>query len=195
LAAACHAFAFRFPQAGTREEPSIDRMQTDAGATPTVPTKPEVKPPAAAALKSPWSFLDGKGVPPPKPKKTRTAAQCASAEAERENSMLPIINDINEIFVDLLRKTPEIADVLARLNRPLRVATMCSGTESPLLALEMMRRAVDKLYGAKLRVEHVFSCEIEPFKQVIPTYTEPRWDGRRSTRARVSRPMTTSEPP
>src|SRR5258708_36010340 len=50
-------------------------------------------------------------------------------------------------------------------GRPLRIATMCSGTESPLLALEMIRRSIEAQYGVNLGVEHVFSCEIEPFKQ------------------------------
>lgn len=42
---------------------------------------------------------------------------------------------------------------------------MCSGTESPLLALEETRRAIKSLWELDLQVEHVFSCEIEPFKQ------------------------------
>ena len=42
---------------------------------------------------------------------------------------------------------------------------MCSGTESPLLALELISGALKDKYGATLDVEHVFSCEIEPFKQ------------------------------
>lgn len=50
-------------------------------------------------------------------------------------------------------------------GRPLRVATMCSGTESPLLALDMISKAVYAQHGVPLNVEHVFSCEIEPFKQ------------------------------
>lgn len=41
----------------------------------------------------------------------------------------------------------------------------CSGTESPLLALDMICKAVQKAHGAQLNIEHVFSCEIEPFKQ------------------------------
>ena len=54
-----------------------------------------------------------------------------------------------------------------RAGRPVRVATMCSGTESPVLALQMKSRALaQRAPGApELRIEHVFSCEIEPFKQ------------------------------
>ena len=60
---------------------------------------------------------------------------------------------------------PEIADVIAHIGRPLRIATMCSGTESPVLALDMISRAAEDAYDSKLQIEHLFSCEIEPFKQ------------------------------
>ena len=69
-------------------------------------------------------------------------------------------------------------------DRPLKVATMCSGTESPILALDMLQKSLEDVcveFGlhqdlkvdtessdASLLVfpiEHVFSCEIEPFKQ------------------------------
>jgi site-specific DNA-cytosine methylase len=65
-------------------------------------------------------------------------------------------------------------------SRTLRVATMCSGTEAPVLALDLLqtslrhalrRHAADELrtrgidVANVLRIEHVFSCEIEPFKQ------------------------------
>ena len=42
----------------------------------------------------------------------------------------------------------------------LRMATMCSGSESPVLAM----RLFEQCFGASF-VEHVFSCEIEQFKQ------------------------------
>lgn len=63
------------------------------------------------------------------------------------------------------------------LNRPLKVATMCSGTESPVLALDMIAKAIEEFFHTHmkkdsdekelgmLQIEHVFSCEIEPFKQ------------------------------
>lgn len=85
-----------------------------------------------------------------------------------------------------------LSDLAARLaGRPIRVATMCalccglpttsrttlqncsygiescrcSGTESPLLALDLICKAVEGRHGIPLKVEHIFSCEIEPFKQ------------------------------
>lgn len=39
------------------------------------------------------------------------------------------------------------------------------GTESPLLALNMISKAIKGQHGLTLSFNHVFSCEIEPFKQ------------------------------
>ena len=36
---------------------------------------------------------------------------------------------------------------------------MCSGTESPLLALDLICKALHEQHGVALNVEHVFSCE------------------------------------
>ena len=81
-------------------------------------------------------------------------------------SDLPPINQIPDMFADLVGKVKGIKDVAERIRgRKLRVATMCSGTESPLLALDMICKAVLDTYEIPLEVEHVFSCEIEPFKQ------------------------------
>ena len=60
----------------------------------------------------------------------------------------------------MLGGAPDVATYLESLrstNRLLRVATICSGSEAPMIALELMG----------LGVEHVFSCEIEPFKQAF----------------------------
>lgn len=81
-------------------------------------------------------------------------------------SDLPPISDIPTIFDDLVSHIPEIKDVAEHVaGRKLRVATMCSGTESPLLALELIQNSIFDQHGVKFDIEHVFSCEIEPFKQ------------------------------
>ncbi|KAK2463557.1 hypothetical protein APHAL10511_004308 [Amanita phalloides] len=81
-------------------------------------------------------------------------------------SDLPPISDISAIFDDLVSRIPEIQHVARHvIGRKLRIATMCSGTESPLLALDLIRKAVREQYNIDLDLEHVFSCEIEPFKQ------------------------------
>ncbi|KAI0333863.1 hypothetical protein GY45DRAFT_1432004 [Cubamyces sp. BRFM 1775] len=83
-----------------------------------------------------------------------------------ENSDLPPIFRIPAIFSDLVSRIPQIKDVAEHLKgRKMRVATMCSGTESPLLALTLIQRSILEHYGLSLEYEHVFSCEIEPFKQ------------------------------
>lgn len=83
-----------------------------------------------------------------------------------DQSDLPPINDIPTIFSDLVDRIPQIKGVVERVQgRKLRVATMCSGTESPLLALDLICRSIKDKHGLHLEIEHVFSCEIEPFKQ------------------------------
>lgn len=94
------------------------------------------------------------------------------------------------MFLDMVQNRPEFQDTVDKLGgRHLRVATMCSlvlmqlflpsnlknavklmylcpsGTESPLLALGLIAKSVKQLWGKDFKVQHVFSCEIEPFKQ------------------------------
>ncbi|TXT04994.1 hypothetical protein VHUM_03814 [Vanrija humicola] len=86
--------------------------------------------------------------------------------AKQSAEDLPPINDIETMFEHLNSRLPAIEKVAKRLNgRKLRVATMCSGTESPLLALNMIAKAAKAQSDVSLEFDHVFSCEIEPFKQ------------------------------
>lgn len=95
---------------------------------------------------------------------------------------LPPLSDVGLMFDHLVSRLPDIPKLVQRLNgRKLRVATMCSyvshrtascgsdrlgrGTESPLLALNMIAKAIKRQHNLSLGFEHVFSCEIEPFKQ------------------------------
>ncbi|KAH7106183.1 hypothetical protein BKA62DRAFT_689117 [Auriculariales sp. MPI-PUGE-AT-0066] len=83
-----------------------------------------------------------------------------------EDSHQPPISDIYDIFSDIVKRSPDLRKVSSALNgRKLRVATMCSGTESPLLAMTMISQSMKALFGVGLPYDHVFSCEIEPFKQ------------------------------
>ncbi|KAJ5171903.1 hypothetical protein N7492_004496 [Penicillium capsulatum] len=81
------------------------------------------------------------------------------------DTSLPPMHDLNAIFNDILKKARQLGfeEFLNKLaKRPLRVATVCSGTESPVLALEM----IQKLDQTKsFRVSHKFSCEIVASKQ------------------------------
>ncbi|KDR80696.1 hypothetical protein GALMADRAFT_241095 [Galerina marginata CBS 339.88] len=93
---------------------------------------------------------------------TKKSVKSAAPDA----SDLPPINDIPAIFEDLVSRIPDIKGVAEHVNgRKLRVATMCSGTESPLLALELVQKSILDQHGLNFDIEHVFSCEIEPFKQ------------------------------
>ncbi|KAF8075101.1 hypothetical protein FPV67DRAFT_1476000 [Lyophyllum atratum] len=97
---------------------------------------------------------------------TPAIAKKGIKSAAPDASDLPPIHDIPAIFSDLVSRIPAIKDVADRVaGRKLRVATMCSGTESPLLALELIQKSIDEQHGVHLDIEHVFSCEIEPFKQ------------------------------
>ncbi|KAK2750622.1 hypothetical protein FQN57_002693 [Myotisia sp. PD_48] len=81
---------------------------------------------------------------------------------------LPPIYKIDKIFDDLATKARQngFNKFLEHIgSRELRVATMCSGTESPLLALEMIQDSFSRLFGKTFRLHHLFSAEIEPFKQ------------------------------
>ena len=46
-------------------------------------------------------------------------------------------------------------------GRPLRVSTMCSGTDSPVVVLKGLEEAL----GGALYVEHTFSCEFHRRKR------------------------------
>ncbi|TAQ87372.1 hypothetical protein B7494_g4306 [Chlorociboria aeruginascens] len=77
-------------------------------------------------------------------------------------------NDISTIVSDMAQKFrnhPGFSDFIEKSNRqPITVATMCSGTESPLLIIELFRKELKKS-GVDMRMDHVFSAEIEIFKQ------------------------------
>lgn len=109
-------------------------------------------------------------VPVSKPRKPEPAAHNSTLRIAKSKespfmSSLPPIHRIPDIFEDIVSRSPEIVEVARKLARPLRVATMCSGTESPLLALEQVSRVLKNEHNVTFPIEHVFSCEIEPFKQ------------------------------
>lgn len=89
------------------------------------------------------------------------------AKATRPDlSDLPPLTNISEIFKDLVNHIPQFIDFAKRFKgKKIRVATMCSGTESPLLALEQISRTLKNDHQVTLEFEHVFSCEIVPWKQ------------------------------
>lgn len=91
----------------------------------------------------------------------------STGEPKGLNMDLPPLSSIDEIFKDIISKALSLGlrEALKTNPRPLRVATMCSGTESPLLALEMVQDSLKTLGAPELKVEHLFSAEIVPYKQ------------------------------
>ena len=142
---------------------------------------------------------------PVAPKAAAAAAAAAAPSARKDNSVntkyrylktpytagdhLPVITEPQAMLDDMLARILQgnsndsnngIQTLVQKLShRPLRIATMCSGTESPLLALDMLQKSIrdacrdhPDIFGATnddettvFQLEHVFSCEIEPFKQ------------------------------
>ncbi|KAK1060563.1 hypothetical protein LTR33_012888, partial [Friedmanniomyces endolithicus] len=81
---------------------------------------------------------------------------------------LPPLSDTFQFFEDMTSKALTLGLLEATKHlagTPLRIATMCSGTESPLLALLMVQDALKEAEVDTIAVEHVFSAEIVPFKQ------------------------------
>jgi hypothetical protein len=132
---------------------------------------------------------------PPKKKRASVTSKGAS-DAPKPNKELytggdglEVISEPQAMFDDMigskLTQNGENSEILiplvkALMNRTLRVATMCSGTESPILALDMLQKSIRKHCSTHLsdemdklgidvdkvfQIEHIFSCEIEPFKQ------------------------------
>ena len=75
------------------------------------------------------------------------------------------ITNIYEIFDDFVKKSIELKLEAALPKFGLRIATMCSGTEAPLLAMDLMKQAMKRFGKGFVDFTHVFSAEIEPFKQ------------------------------
>ncbi|KAA1132444.1 hypothetical protein PGTUg99_009453 [Puccinia graminis f. sp. tritici] len=102
----------------------------------------------------------------PKPKPTKIGGPSKREKETIDETKLAPLTEIPDMFLDMVKNRPEFKETIDHLGgRHLRVATMCSGTESPLLALGLIAKSVKQLWGKDFRVQHVFSCEIEPFKQ------------------------------
>ncbi|KAK4240227.1 hypothetical protein C8A03DRAFT_31703 [Achaetomium macrosporum] len=80
-----------------------------------------------------------------------------------DRSLKPI-SDPREMIEDMVaRLKPE---ALKKSPVKLTVATICSGTDAPIFALNLLQDGLRALgFGAGLVYEQLFSCEIEPFKQ------------------------------
>ncbi|KAF2688013.1 hypothetical protein K458DRAFT_294513 [Lentithecium fluviatile CBS 122367] len=84
------------------------------------------------------------------------------------DTTLPPLYNIDHIFADMAIKSIDLGllKALSELgNRCLNVATMCSGTEAPIIALELLSQALEQRGIVGIRVNHRFSAEINPSKQ------------------------------
>ena len=102
-----------------------------------------------------------------------------------EQLNLPPITNLVDIFYDIARRTKELGFlkvVEAMGGRPLKIGTICSGTERPILALQMLQdgksstfsgyRVVRLMISAwkmgfdiNFQFKHPMSAEIEALKQ------------------------------
>jgi hypothetical protein len=103
---------------------------------------------------------------------SRRRLQPSSALAPKQGKgidlNLPPLNNIHDITLDMASRAIELGlgDVLRKLaGVRINVATMCSGTESPLLFLELLSEALNGMEEPPLNVKHCFSAEIDPTKQ------------------------------
>ena len=122
----------------------------------------------------------------PKPKPSKKGGPSKKDKETIDETKLAPLTEIPDMFLDMVKNRPEFKDTINQIGgRQLRVATMClsvffyplqlefprkltryhSGTKLPLLALGLIATSVKQLWGKHFRVRHVFSCEIEPFKQ------------------------------
>jgi hypothetical protein len=142
-------------------------------------TKPTVST-ARASRKTPTSASASTSVAPPKKEKLDSRGRKFIKTPYTDGDDLPVISEPQAMMDDMiLNLTKDNTDILKGLlqklhRRPLRIATMCSGTESPVLALDMLSKAMEEYchkhypdsdFSHEMQIEHVFSCEIEPFKQ------------------------------
>ncbi|KAF2631544.1 hypothetical protein BU25DRAFT_384913 [Macroventuria anomochaeta] len=103
---------------------------------------------------------------------SRRRSQPSSTSAPKQGKgidlSLPPLNDIHDITADMASRAVGLGlcDAIRKLEgRPINVATMCSGTESPLLFLQMLSEALDSTGEIPLHVKHHFSAEIDATKQ------------------------------
>ncbi|KAI7332206.1 hypothetical protein KC315_g4751 [Hortaea werneckii] len=163
--------------AATSEDGDLSADLDDSSSTiVSEDTEPE---PASKPTKSKGKTLVGSTPGAPASNKQYKASReemryCLNLRTSLEKGLkglavnLPPLSDLDDIFDDMTSKALQLGlkEALGSLkNRSIRIATLCSGTESPLLAMEMVADALKTQGLAGFDVEHVFSAEIVPHKQ------------------------------
>ncbi|KAK5205647.1 hypothetical protein LTR41_008715 [Exophiala xenobiotica] len=86
------------------------------------------------------------------------------------DSTEPPLHDIHEIFDHIAQKAKKkgIADACHPFKDvDLRLFTLCSGTDAPVVAMTLIKQALKLLDVKGFNFQHVGSCEIEPQKQAF----------------------------
>lgn len=132
-------------------------------------SKKRKRPTATTAKKAKFESKFAKGSfkkIPGLPTQIQAGDAVKAAKVKAAAGEYPPIQNLTEIFEDMVRRAPNVEPLAKTLEgRPLRIATMCSGTESPILAWRLIEKAIFKEHGIQMQHHHVFSCEIEPYKQ------------------------------
>ncbi|KAF2267412.1 hypothetical protein CC78DRAFT_512061 [Lojkania enalia] len=104
----------------------------------------------------------------PVKKKTSNSSSSRPKAGKGIDLNLPPLSNIEDIFLDLTTRALDLglSDAVDDLkNRNINVATMCSGTESPLIAIQMISKSLEKIGKPMILVNHHFSAEIDLVKQ------------------------------
>ncbi|PLW39290.1 hypothetical protein PCASD_05314 [Puccinia coronata f. sp. avenae] len=150
------------PDDESEDEPSSSDLSSDDDVAVISPPKRST----AKSSNTLGNFIKKDLSKTPKPKPSKTGGPSKKDKESIDETKLAPLTEIPDMFLDMVKNRPEFKDTIDQIGgRQLRVATMCSGTESPLLALGLIATSVKQLWGKDFRVRHVFSCEIEPFKQ------------------------------
>ncbi|RMY59454.1 hypothetical protein D0865_02069 [Hortaea werneckii] len=163
--------------AETSEDDDISVDLVDSSSTiASEDTEPEpVRKPAKSKGKTPAGSTPEASASKKQYKASREEMRyCLNLRTSLENGLkglavnLPPLSDLDDIFDDMTNKALRLG-LKGALNsltgRTIRIATLCSGTESPLLAMEMVADALKTRGLIGFDVEHVFSAEIVPHKQ------------------------------
>ena len=91
------------------------------------------------------STATAKGLRQPQKKQaTATGEQPKARKAHQVDESLPPLSSLDDIFDDIVGNAMEVSPVMEAMEsfigKSIRVATMCSGTESPLLAMAKMQK-------------------------------------------------------
>ncbi|PWY68636.1 hypothetical protein BO70DRAFT_417213 [Aspergillus heteromorphus CBS 117.55] len=151
------------PSTDTSTRPSKQRprgQQQPSQPSPTTPTTPDTN-----AERSP----DTEAIDPNLPEMVKSQQPTGTRGSRAQLALhLPPLSNLQDIYKSITTAALELDfdKVIDHLgSRPLRVVTVCSGTESPLLALEMVQTNLREHFNRQFEFRHLFSAEIVPFKQ------------------------------